>query len=111
MAATVDQVSGGRFALGTGAGWQINEHEQVRHRAAARGARIDRLAETLQVLRWAKPTNCFRRRALPALRSDALCKRNPVQDPLLILVHYGDHVPRITAWFADEWRVLSPSCL
>jgi alkanesulfonate monooxygenase SsuD/methylene tetrahydromethanopterin reductase-like flavin-dependent oxidoreductase (luciferase family) len=28
MAATVDQITGGRFTLGVGAGWQINEHEQ-----------------------------------------------------------------------------------
>src|ERR1700761_3671256 len=30
MAATADHISGGRFTLGVGAGWQINEHEQYR---------------------------------------------------------------------------------
>jgi probable F420-dependent oxidoreductase len=50
-AATLDQVSGGRFELGLGAGWRREEYEQAGMPFDAAGVRVDRLEESLRVLR------------------------------------------------------------
>src|SRR3954451_19233318 len=51
MAATVDQITGGRFTLGVGAGWQVNEHEQYGIELPPVRPRLDRFVEALEVLR------------------------------------------------------------
>lgn len=50
-AATLDLLSGGRLELGLGAGWLRREYEQAGIPFAPAGARIDRLAESVQVLK------------------------------------------------------------
>src|SRR3954466_3024955 len=50
MAATADQVTGGRFTLGVGAGWQVNEHEQYGIELPPVKQRLDRFVEALEVL-------------------------------------------------------------
>ncbi|WP_243774816.1 TIGR03621 family F420-dependent LLM class oxidoreductase [Actinomadura barringtoniae] len=50
-AATLDQVSGGRFELGLGAGWLRDEYEQAGMAFDAAGMRVDRLEEALAILR------------------------------------------------------------
>jgi len=51
MAATVDVITGGRFTLGVGAGWQVNEHEQYGIELPPVKQRLDRFVEALRVLR------------------------------------------------------------
>jgi alkanesulfonate monooxygenase SsuD/methylene tetrahydromethanopterin reductase-like flavin-dependent oxidoreductase (luciferase family) len=50
-AATLDVLSGGRFELGLGAGWMQSEYEQVGLAFGTVGGRIDRLVESLQVIK------------------------------------------------------------
>jgi probable F420-dependent oxidoreductase len=50
-AATLDVVSGGRFELGIGAGWLREEYERAGMPFDAPGVRVDRLAESLAVLK------------------------------------------------------------
>ena len=105
MAATVDQVSGGRFVLGLGAGWQVNEHEQYGIDLPPVGERVDRFAEAVEVVRslLAEPTTTFEGRHYRL--TDALCEPKPVQDRLPILVGAkGDRMIGIAARFADEWN-------
>ena len=50
-AATLDALSGGRFELGLGAGWLRSEYEAAGIDLDGAGTRIDRLVESLQILR------------------------------------------------------------
>lgn len=52
-AVTLDQMSGGRFTLGVGAGWMEEEHDAFGLELYPMGERFDRLAETLGYLRAA----------------------------------------------------------
>jgi F420-dependent oxidoreductase-like protein len=105
MAATVDHVTGGRFVLGIGAGWQVNEHEQYGIELPPVRERVDRLEEAIQVMRslLREPTTSF---AGDHYRlTDALCEPKPVQERLPILVGAsGDRMLGIVARFADEWN-------
>jgi probable F420-dependent oxidoreductase len=49
--ATIDILSGGRFELGIGAGWLQSEYNRAGMKYDRNGVRIDRLEETLQILR------------------------------------------------------------
>nr|BBH94327.1 LLM class F420-dependent oxidoreductase [Thermogemmatispora argillosa] len=49
--ATLDVFSGGRFELGLGAGWMASEYQQCGIPFASAGVRIERLAESLQIIK------------------------------------------------------------
>jgi F420-dependent oxidoreductase-like protein len=105
MAATVDHVSGGRFVLGIGAGWQVNEHEQYGIDLPPVGVRVARFGEAIQVVRslLRQPTTTFSGEHYRL--TDALCEPKPVQARLPILVGAsGDRMLGITARYADEWN-------
>lgn len=56
-AVTIDEISGGRFALGVGTGWMEEEHERFGFDFPPVGERFDRLAEALAYLRAALDDN------------------------------------------------------
>jgi F420-dependent oxidoreductase-like protein len=106
MAATVDHVTGGRFTLGVGAGWQVNEHEQYGIELPPVRQRLDRFAEALQVLHGLlrQPRTTFEGEYYRL--TDALCEPKPIQDPLPILIGGGGErrMLRIVAQYADVWN-------
>ncbi|HLT69499.1 MAG TPA: TIGR03560 family F420-dependent LLM class oxidoreductase [Acidimicrobiales bacterium] len=105
MAATIDHVTGGRFVLGLGAGWQVNEHEQYGIELPPPRERVDRFAEAVQVVRGllTQPTTTFHGEHYRV--TDALCEPKPVQARLPILVGgKGDRMLGVVARHADEWN-------
>jgi F420-dependent oxidoreductase-like protein len=106
MAATVDQISGGRFTLGIGTGWQENEHGQYGIDLPPVGELIDRFEEAVQVirslLRESTTTFAGRHYRLTA----ALCEPKPEQDqlPILIGAKGERRMLGLVARYADQWN-------
>ena len=104
-AASIDHVSNGRFVLGLGAGWQVNEHAAYGIELAPPKQRVDRFEEAIQIVRSLldQPRTTFKGAHYEI--TDAPSHPKPVQSKLPILV--GTPSPRmlrITARLADEWN-------
>ena len=106
MAAQVDVLSGGRFILGMGAGWNVPEHEAFGLPFPAMRERMDRLEESIQVVRalWSEGPANFEGRYYTL--TDALCEPKPVQRPLPLLVGGSGErrTLKLVAQYADEWN-------
>ena len=104
-AASIDRVSNGRFVLGIGAGWQVNEHRAYGIDLFPPGDRVTRFDEAIQIVRslLANERTTFEGRHFSI--TDAPCQPAPVQSPLPILVGTGSpRMLRIAARHADEWN-------
>jgi F420-dependent oxidoreductase-like protein len=105
-AVTVDHVSGGRFVLGLGAGWQVNEHAAYGIDLLDVRSRLDHLEEACELITslLRDPTTTFHGRHYQL--TDAPCDPKPVNGRLPLLV--GGRGERrtmlIAARFADEWN-------
>jgi alkanesulfonate monooxygenase SsuD/methylene tetrahydromethanopterin reductase-like flavin-dependent oxidoreductase (luciferase family) len=106
LAATVDHVTGGRFTLGVGAGWQVNEHEQYGIELPPVLRRLDRFVEGLRVLHGLLRQPRTTVHGEYYLLTDAVCEPKPVQDRLPILIGGGGErrMLRIVAEYADMWN-------
>lgn len=107
IAATVDQISGGRVVLGLGAGWQENEHTAYGIDFYDTKERLARLDEACQVVKalTTQERSDFEGRYY-SLRQAPL-EPKPVQSPMPLLVGGGGEkvTMRIAATYADEWNV------
>jgi F420-dependent oxidoreductase-like protein len=107
MAATADNISGGRIVLGLGSGWQQNEHEAYGIEFSTIGGRLARLDEACQVIKslFAHEKTTFKGKYYQL--ADAPLAPKPVQQPLPLLIGGGGErkTLRITAHYADEWNV------
>lgn len=106
MAAQIDQLSDGRFTLGVGAGWNVPEHEAFGLPFPPLKERMDRLEESIQVLRalWADGPASFEGEYY-RLR-DAECFPKPAQRPMPLLIggNGEKRTLRMVARYADEWN-------
>ena len=107
IAATVDNISGGRLVLGLGAGWQENEHRAYGLDFDTLGGRSKRMEEACQVIKalFTNRRSDYDGRYYQLV--DAPLEPKPVQDPLPLLIGGGGEkvTLRITAQYADEWHV------
>jgi F420-dependent oxidoreductase-like protein len=110
IAATVDEMSGGRVEVGVGAGWNELEHEQLGIPYPDTVGRMDRLEESLAILRglWDEPDGwSFEGRHFQVRES---LFRPKGRRPNLILGGVGKpRSLRLAATYADEYNISSSS--
>lgn len=105
MAATIDQISGGRFVLGLGAAWQENEHRRYGIRYGTVRERADRFEEACEIIKmmFANKRSDFAGRYYQL--DGAPLAPKPVGHLPLMIGGAGERrtIPT-TARFADEWN-------
>lgn len=106
MAAQLDVLSGGRFVMGMGAGW--NEPEHVAYGIPFPGPRerLDRLEEAIHVVKalWASEPAHFEGRYYRLEGADPQPKPAPGRPPLLIGGNGERRTLRLVAEHAYEWN-------
>jgi alkanesulfonate monooxygenase SsuD/methylene tetrahydromethanopterin reductase-like flavin-dependent oxidoreductase (luciferase family) len=109
MAATIQQFSGGRFVLGIGAGWRIEEYQAYNYEFLPASARIAQLAEVVQICKamWnpAEMESTFEGRYH---RIDgAVCQPKPSLPPPVMIGGAGEKLMlRVIAQHADWWNLV-----
>ena len=103
-AATLDQISGGRFVLGLGAGWQINEHAAYGIELPDAGPRVSRFEEAIQIVRSLLdvPRTTFEGEYYRI--TDAPCEPHPTGPVPIVVGSAGPRMMRIVARYAQEWN-------
>jgi alkanesulfonate monooxygenase SsuD/methylene tetrahydromethanopterin reductase-like flavin-dependent oxidoreductase (luciferase family) len=110
LATTLDHVSGGRAILGIGGAWFDREHEAfgIPDWGSGFGERLDRLDESVMLMRRLLDGERFSHTGQFYTLTDALCEPRPVQAHLPILI--GGSGPRktlrTTAQRADAWNTV-----
>lgn len=107
QAITLDHVSGGRFVLGLGAGWQENEHQAYGITLPAVKERLDRFEEACEVITSLLTNARTTFAGAHYTITDAPAEPKPFTGKLPVLVGGGGEkrTLRIAARFADEWNV------
>ena len=106
MAATLDQVSGGRLLLGLGAGWQPNEHTAYGIELPDAGRRLDRFAEAVQIISMLLRSEVSDFDGTHYRLVQARCQPAPIQTCLPLLVGGAGErrtIP-LAARYADAWH-------
>lgn len=105
-AATIDHISGGRLELGLGAGWLQAEYDAYGIPFEPPGTRIDRLDETIRIIRslWTEEVTNFDGEFY-TLR-DAYCAPKPVQEnPRIWVGGWGEKkMLPLVGRLADAWN-------
>jgi len=81
MAATLDNISGGRYELGIGSGWNEAEHIAYGYPFPSVAARTRMLRESLEIMKmlWTQDKSTFEGKYYKV--KDAICEPKPVQKP------------------------------
>ncbi|MCG3206555.1 MAG: Phthiodiolone/phenolphthiodiolone dimycocerosates ketoreductase [Anaerolineae bacterium] len=109
MAATLQQLNGGRTVLGIGAGWRTEEYRAYNYPFPPAASRIAQLAEAIQICRamWdpAQPAASF---CGEHFRIDnAVCFPKPIPPPPVMIGGAGEQLMlRVVARHADWWNLV-----
>lgn len=107
MAAAIDQLSGGRFILGVGAGWNQAEHEAYGIELPSVKQRMDNLEESIQVIKALFENESANFDGQIYNLNDAPMNPKPAQKPMPLLIGGGGEkrTLRMVARYATEWNV------
>jgi F420-dependent oxidoreductase-like protein len=110
MAATLDIISGGRFVLGMGAGWNEMESNAYGLELGTLRERFDRFDEGIAIIRSLLDNTVTDFAGDLFTLSGAWCEPKPVQDklPLVIGGKGKTRTLRTAARFADQWDMTFP---
>lgn len=106
-AVALDDLSGGRLVLGMGAGWYRREHRAFGIPFPPVGERLERLEESVQIVRALWSGRAVRFRGRHFALDGAVCALRPRHrpHPSVLIGGRSDGVLRIAARYADEWNV------
>jgi probable F420-dependent oxidoreductase len=105
QAATIQELSGGRFTLGVGVGWVKEEYEMLGARWANRGRTADEFIEVMKEL-WTSTDPRFDGERVSF--RDALFEPRPEHLPLVV-GGSGDAALQRAARYADGWHGINSS--
>ena len=110
MASTLQFLTGGRFILGIGAGWNEEEYHAYGYDFPPNKVRVEQLEETLQIIRalWTEKQATFVGEHYRV--SAAFCEPKPDPLPPVMVGAFRPQMLRLTAKYADWWNA-SSSCL
>ena len=110
MAATLDHISGGRFELGLGAGWNFMESDAYGIPLGELRDRSDRLEEGAEVILSLLENKVTNHKGRFFELTDAWCEPKPVQKKIPIVIGGKGKLRtlRTVAKFADQWDMTFP---
>jgi F420-dependent oxidoreductase-like protein len=110
MAATLDHISGGRFELGLGAGWNTMESDAYGIELGTLKERSDRFEEGIEVIVSLLRTTVTDFRGDWFQLDNAWCEPKPIQEHLPIVIGGKGRrrTLRTVARFADQWDMTFP---
>ncbi len=110
MAATIDHISGGRFELGMGAGWNVMESDAYGIPLGSLRERSDRFEEGIEVISSLLKNTVTNFSGEWFQLENAWCEPKPVQDhiPIVIGGKGRRRTLRTAARFADQWDMTTP---
>ncbi len=105
MAMDLDRLSGGRFDLGIGAGWNADEHAMVGLDYPAYARRLDLLDEAAAVIHalWSGEPADHAGAHLTPERAE-FHPRPPTATPMLVMGGKGPRTLEVVARHATEWN-------
>jgi probable F420-dependent oxidoreductase len=105
-AATLDRLSGGRLDLGLGAGWKVSDYRQLGIPYDRPGTRVDRLAESVAIIRRLLSGEELTHRGRFYQLDRARVSPTPIQQPHPRLM-LGGGGPRVLRMAAREAQIVS----
>jgi alkanesulfonate monooxygenase SsuD/methylene tetrahydromethanopterin reductase-like flavin-dependent oxidoreductase (luciferase family) len=103
MAGTLQQLTGGRFTLGIGAGWKQDEYEAYDYAFGTAGGRIAQLGEAIDLIRtmWTDSPATYAGEHYRVTNAYAEPRPDPM--PMILVGGQGPKLMRLAAEKADAW--------
>ncbi len=109
MAAQIDQLSGGRFVMGLGAGWNQAEHDTYGLDFPPTRERFERLEDAINMMQalWSPGQSSYRGQYYQLDRADCLPIPEAGRPPILIGGGGEKRTIPLAAKYASEWNCVS----